>query len=82
MDKDKIYRLGLTLISPDDPLKVLCRPEEPILAPEKGYEQRGDVPNVVFTCGALVKDETVFVYYGGADTVIGVATQKLNELLS
>ncbi|MBA7635370.1 hypothetical protein ES703_42974 [subsurface metagenome] len=34
---------------------------------------------VVFTNGAVLKDDTVFVYYGGADTVIGVATAPLSR---
>jgi predicted GH43/DUF377 family glycosyl hydrolase len=40
------------------------------------------VNNVVFPCGAVVIGEDLFVYYGGADSVIGVATMKLTELLN
>ena len=39
------------------------------------------MPNVVFPCGSLVIDKILFVYYGGADKVIGVATMKLQTLL-
>ena len=45
------------------------------------FEKDGDVPNVVFSCGAFLKGERLFVYYGGADKVICVATQRLDELL-
>ncbi len=81
VDEAKIYRLGLALISLDDPEEIIYRSKEPILVPDEEYERKGDVPNVVFTCGALVKNERLFVYYGGADTVIGVATQRMDELL-
>ena len=80
-DEARVYRLGLALISLDDPEEIIYRSKEPILVPDKEYERKGDVPNVVFTCGAFIKDERLFVHYGGADTVICVATQRLNELL-
>ncbi len=81
VDETKKYRLGLALIALDDPEMIIYRLKEPILEPEEGYERVGDVPNVVFTCGAVIKNERLFVYYGGADKVIGVATQRLDELL-
>jgi len=81
MDKQKVYRLGLALIAMDDPEEIIYRSKGPILEPEEEYERKGDVANVVFTCGALLKGERLFVYYGGADTVICVATQMLGELL-
>ncbi len=80
-DEANIYRLGLVLVSLDDPEKIIYRSKEPILVPDEEYERKGDVPNVVFTCGAFVKDERLFIHYGGADTVVCVATGKLNELL-
>ena len=45
------------------------------------YEKEGQVPYVVFCCGAVVIDGTLFVYYGAADRVVGVATVKLSELI-
>lgn len=82
VDKGKVYRLGYALIDLENPERVIFRSEEPILEPKEDYELRGAVPNVVFTCGAVVKDGKLFVYYGGADTVIAVATTKLSDLLS
>ena len=46
------------------------------------WELRGDVPNVVFTNANVVVDGAVYVYYGGADHVIGLATASLDDLLS
>jgi predicted GH43/DUF377 family glycosyl hydrolase len=65
----------------EDPSKVIARPKEFIMEPEEPWEQEGDVPNVVFTAANPVVDGTVYVYYGGADRVIGLATCSLKELL-
>jgi predicted GH43/DUF377 family glycosyl hydrolase len=52
-----------------------------VLAPEKSWERRGDVPNVVFPTGATVVDGYVRLYYGAADTCVGIAGCPLSELL-
>ena len=75
------YRLGAALLDLKDPTKVLARTDEPILEPELIYEKFGQIPQVVFPCGAVVVNGTLFVYYGGADTVIGAAHIKLKEIL-
>ena len=80
-DKQSTYRLGVILLDLDDPTKVLHRPKEPIFWPEEIWEIRGDVPRVVFSCANPVVDGTVYVFYGGADHVIGLATCPLNELI-
>lgn len=77
-----IYRLGLALLDKDDPRKVLARTSDWVFAPEADYEQNGFVPGVVFTCGAICRGEDVWMYYGAADTVIGLATANMSELLS
>lgn len=82
VDEDLIYRLGVALFDLHDPSKLIARGEEPILEPEEEYEREGDVPNVVFTCGAIEKDGLYYVYYGGADTVIGVATIAKDQVLA
>ncbi|GAI47149.1 unnamed protein product, partial [marine sediment metagenome] len=46
------------------------------------YEEQGYVANIVFTCGTVLIGDELFCYYGGADTVICLATAKLNDLLS
>ena len=74
------YCLGAALLDPQDPTRVIARQQEPILEAELDWEVHGHVPNVVFSCGHAVIDSEVFVYYGGADTAIGVAALDLNDL--
>ena len=76
------YYVAAALLDLKDPSKVLARRKVPILQPEMSYELYGQVNNVVFPCGAVVIGEELFVYYGGADSVIGVATMKLSELMN
>jgi len=76
-----VYRLGLALLERENPRKLLARAAEWVFAPETEYEQRGLVPNVVYTCAALRRGDEVWMYYGAADTVIGLATAKLADLL-
>ncbi len=77
-----VYKVGAMLLDYDDPRKVLARTDEPVFEPETEYEKVGVVPNVVFPCGAVDVNGTIFMYYGGADEVIGVATMKVNDLLN
>jgi predicted GH43/DUF377 family glycosyl hydrolase len=79
--EDRHYRLGALLTKLDKPEEVIARTRDPIFEPETIYEKEGDVPNVVFTCGHELVDNTLFVYYGGGDKVIGVATANINKLL-
>jgi beta-1,2-mannobiose phosphorylase / 1,2-beta-oligomannan phosphorylase len=74
VDQNKVYRLGVVLLDLEDPAKVINWPAAAILEPEEPWELEGDVPNVVFTCGTAELGGRYFVYYGGADKVIGVAT--------
>ncbi len=76
------YRVGAMLLDLLDPSVVLSRSPWPILEPELPWERNGIVHNVVFPCGAALCDDTLFVYYGGADTVIGVATISFSLLLN
>ena len=81
VDKDNIYRLGVALLDLHDPAIVLRRHPNFILEPVETWEIKGDVPNVVFSCGQVVKDGMVYLYYGGADRVMAVATCSLADLL-
>ena len=78
---DYIYRLGVLLLDKDDPERILYRSERPILEPTIDYERLGRVSNVVFSCGAVLMDDRLLIYYGGADTVVCVATYDLSELI-
>lgn len=75
------YRMGALLLDLDDPTKELYRSKSPILEPEEHYENCGNKWGVVFACGAVIKDDQVFVYYGGADKFVCVATIPLQQLL-
>lgn len=79
--EDHYYRVGACLLDLANPIKVLSRTYKPIFEPEKEYEKIGIVSNVVFPCGAVMIGDTIFVYYGGADKVIGVATITTQQLL-
>jgi beta-1,2-mannobiose phosphorylase / 1,2-beta-oligomannan phosphorylase len=81
-DEARVYCMGTALLDKNDPRKVLKRPEANVLAPHETWELKGDVPNVVFGCANPVVDGTVYLYYGGADRVIGLATANLAELLA
>ena len=77
-----VYRLGAAMLGLDDPSEVLCRSSIPILGPQEYYERVGDVPNVVFSTGALMEDnEQITIYYGAADTCICVGTAQLGDLM-
>ena len=61
--------------------KVLYRTRDYILGPAAPYELQGDVPNVVFPCAALQDGKRVAVYYGAADTVVGMAFGYIDEII-
>lgn len=81
VDNNITYRLGAAILDEENPEKVLYRSEEPFLEPEEEYECLGFVPNVVFSCGSIVKNDKILVSYGCADTVIGVSTFSLDEII-
>ncbi len=76
------YYLGAMLLDLDDPSKVIAAPKKFILQPEEPYECTGQVPNVVFTCGAVeTPNGDLYVYYGGADTCVCLARTTVAELV-
>ena len=95
VDYERSYRLGALFTPIDDPAKVIYRSPNPVLEPETDYElgdaDGGDswVPHVVFTCGAIPAedkdvvgpDDEILVYYGAADTVMGVARATVRDLV-
>ena len=74
------YKLGALLLDLSDPTKVLARSGAPLLTSETWYENDWKA-GVVYACGATVKDEMLYVYYGGGDKHVCVAHTPLNELL-
>ena len=92
VDYSYIYRLGVILVDLHEPHKVLYRSPNAVLEPEKDYELGKSgawVPNVVFTCGAvpavdkevLDDNDEILVYYGAADTSIGMAKATVADLI-
>jgi predicted GH43/DUF377 family glycosyl hydrolase len=79
-----IYRLGLALFDLNDPGRCLQRADEWILTPEEAYERHGDVDNVIFPCGYTVAadGDGLHLYYGAADTSIGLATGSIRAMLA
>lgn len=76
----RVYRSSVALLDLNDPTKVLHRPTTYIIQPEETWELRGDVPNVVFSCTNIVVGDAVWVYYAGADRLIGLATAPLTDV--
>jgi len=82
MDKNdpNRYKVGALLLDLKDPTKVLYRASRPILEPDLWYENDWK-PGIVYVSGAVVKDGTLFLYYGGGDKRIAVAYVDLKEFL-
>jgi len=78
-----LYRIGLALFDLKTPERCLKRGSEWIFGPEEDYERNGDVGYAVFPCGhTLAPDgDTLRIYYGAADTSIGLATGSVKEML-
>jgi len=81
MDKGKTYRAGAALLDKKNPQKVIGHLHKPLFAPEKKWEKKGNVNNVVFPTGAVTFNKRLYIYYGAADTRIAVISLDLNELL-
>ena len=75
------YNVRAALLEKNDPSKILYRTHDPLLEPIQIYERQGIVNNVVFPCGAVVLKHQLFVYYGGADKVVGVASIDVDFLI-
>jgi predicted GH43/DUF377 family glycosyl hydrolase len=81
VSKTSTYRLGAVLLDLKNPTTILSRTVDTILEPLEEYEIEGVVRKAVFSCGAVLRDDTLFLYYGGADTVLCVAKVSLKKLL-
>ena len=86
-----IYQAGVVLLDLLNPARVVGRCRGNILEPREPYELAGQVPNVVFPSGLVVEEfdrdgyalpsSPVKVYYGAADTAVGLAVTTVGELL-
>ncbi|MDQ8209258.1 glycoside hydrolase family 130 protein [Coraliomargarita sp. SDUM461003] len=78
----KIYHGGLILLDLEDPTKVIGLAKEPLIRPELKHEIEGFRGSVIFPCGMILEDNNeVKIYYGSADTCVGLVTASLEELL-
>jgi predicted GH43/DUF377 family glycosyl hydrolase len=77
----RTYRIGALLLDIDDPTRILGQLRQPLLSPAVD-ERDGYVPNVVYSCGALLHRGTLVLPYGIGDSAIGVACVSVDELLA
>jgi len=75
------YKVGVMLLDLDDPTKIICRAKAPVLESMASYENSGFKPGIVYVSGAVIKDGTLYVYYGGADSYVCVASANLDQFL-
>lgn len=76
------YKVGVMLLDLDDPTKILYRAKAPVLESIAPYENNGFKPGIIYVSGAVIKDGTLYIYYGGADSYVCVATANLDQFLS
>jgi len=77
----KVYHAGAALLDFDNPTKVIGRLKKPLFSPIEPWEKHGDVNNVVFPTGTVLKDGRLFIYYGAADKRIAAKSLDIKELL-
>jgi predicted GH43/DUF377 family glycosyl hydrolase len=75
------YCIGAMLLDLENPAKVIARLDEPLLAPHDN-EREGYVPNVVYSCGAIMHNDELVIPYAMSDINTGIATVSVGELLS
>ncbi len=81
-NEKRIYCAGLALFDAKDPTKLIAKRKEPLFYPQEAWETSGDVNNVVFPTGAVLKEGRLYIYYGAADKHIGAKSMILDELLA
>lgn len=76
-----VFGTEAVLLDKDDPHKILRRTYEPLFFPEKDYEVKGTVNDVIFPTCVMQEGSKLKIYYGGADTVVAAGTVDKAELL-
>lgn len=74
--QDKRYKVGAMILDKDNPSKVLYRSSYPILSPSQPYEG-----GIAYVCGAVLRDDTLYIYYGGNDKYVCTASAPLREFV-
>lgn len=77
-----IYHTSAALLDLKDPTKEIARLKTPLISPTNKWEKEGVVKNIIFPSGTVVFEDTLYIYYGAADTRIATASVNLNELLN
>jgi predicted GH43/DUF377 family glycosyl hydrolase len=75
------YCIGAILLDIEKPSKIIARLDEPLLIPSE-KEREGYVPNVVYSCGALIHNNELVIPYAMSDINSGIATVAVKELLN
>jgi predicted GH43/DUF377 family glycosyl hydrolase len=75
-----LFRIGALILDPDDPAKVIARTNVPVLSPREDYERIGNIPNLIFSCGALVEQDRFLLYYGAAKSCICLGTTTIDKI--
>ena len=75
------YAIGAALLDLDDPTRVIGRLREPLLSPDEN-ERAGYVPNVVYSCGAVLHDDLLVIPYSMSDFATSFATVPLADVLA
>ena len=76
----RVYRLGALLLDLAEPDRIIGRLKEPLLSPD-WTDRDGYVPNVVYSCGALLDDGQLILPYGISDREVGIGTIAIDQLL-
>ncbi|MFH1889243.1 MAG: pesticidal protein Cry7Aa [Candidatus Omnitrophota bacterium] len=79
--RGRIYHAAAALLDYDEPTKVIGRMKRPLFSPKEEWEKLGDVNNVVFPTGSIIRDGRLYIYYGAADKRIAAKSVDMAELL-
>ena len=77
----RVYSLGIQLLDLEDPTRIISRIEEPVLLPNS-HEREGYVPNVVYSCGAMIHQDQLIIPYASADQRCSIATLPVPEVMA
>jgi len=80
--RGRIYHASAALLDLKDPTKLIGRMKRPLFSPSEKWEKHGDVNNVVFPTGTVLREGRLYIYYGAADTLIAAKSVDLQELLN
>ena len=76
-----LFRIGAAFLDADNPSKIVARTNIPILSPRENYERIGDITNLIFSCGAIMEENKLMLYYGGSDSCICLGYTTIDEII-